>query len=194
MFCTYFCISNWHTLHCGFCVYIYTISVVIIQCGDNINHVSPWGDQYRRSVGFTFAIIKVPGFTIGLFSHSKYCAMCNWSNNWWWIHDEKSMFRVIFACGITWSHSFRVQLVSDLYRPNTKLSLNVYIYWYMLFSLIRPVGTSYNMKPMPMVFIFSVDRDSFSNIWNFDWYPCLVIKLDNATKYYIISVPSLVFH
>ena len=55
-------------------------------------------------------------------------------------------------------------------------------------------GTSYNMKPMPFILIFSAAPDSLSNMWNFYWYPCLVIKLDNAVKSDIIYISPPVIH
>ena len=130
MCCTGYCISKWHTQHCEFwlknyiinhlllpCfVYIYTMEVVSIQFGGKYHHGLSWGYQYKRSVGFTFATTQVPGCPIGLFSQSKYRAIWICSNNWWWRHDGKIIFRTVFACGITRSHSFRVQLVSYLYR------------------------------------------------------------------------------
>ena len=56
---------------------------------------------------------------------------------------------MIFACGRTWLHSFREHFFSDIHIINTKLSLNVIIYCYMLFDQIRLGGTSWNMKLMP---------------------------------------------
>ena len=47
---------------------------------------------------------------------------------------------------------------------------------------------------MPVVLIFSAARDSFSNMWNFYWNPCLVRKLDNIVKAYIISIPPPAIH
>ena len=85
--------------------------------------------------------------------------MWNWSNNWWWRHDRKSPFRVIFACGRTWYDSFKVQLVLDLHRPKEKLSLNVYTYFSMLFYQTRLGGTNWHVKPMPVILIFSATRD-----------------------------------
>ena len=60
--------------------------------------------------------------------------MWNWSNDWWQRRYRKGIFRVIVACDITWSQSFRVNFVSDLHRTNTKLALNVCIYCSVLFS------------------------------------------------------------
>ena len=117
--------------------------------------------------------IQVTGCPIGLFSQSNYRAMCNWLNNWWWRRYRYSMFRVIFACGITCSHSFMAHLVSDMHRPNQRLSSNVYIDYYILFSKIRLGGTNFHMKPMPEILLFSASRDWFYIMWNFDWNPCL---------------------
>ena len=55
-------------------------------------------------------------------------------------------------------------------------------------------GTSWNMKPMPMILLFSDARDLFSNMWNFDWNPCLIRKRANAVNDIVISVPPPVFH
>ena len=69
-------------------------------------------------MGFIFSTTQVPGYSIGLVSHSNYLAMWNWSNNCSWGHDRKSIFRVIFACRRTRYHILRVKLVSDMHRPN----------------------------------------------------------------------------
>ena len=140
------------------------------------HNILPWVNQYRQSVGLTFTATQVPGCPIGLVSHSYYCDMWNWSNNWWWRPYGKIIFRIIFAYGRIWYHSFRVQLVSDLHRTNTKQSLNVCIYFSALFSKISLVGTSWYMKPMPVMFLFSDTCDSLPNMCNFYWNPFLVRK------------------
>ena len=127
-------------------------------------------------MGFIFATTQFPGFPIGLFSQSKYRAMCNWPNNLWWRLDGQSIFRVIFDFGTTWYHSFRVQFVSDLIIPNTKRSLNVCIYYSVLSSKIRLGVTRWYMKPMPVILFFSAACDSLLDMWNFDCNPFLVRK------------------
>ena len=54
--------------------------------------------------------------------------------------------------------------------------------------------TSWLMKPMPVLLLFSATHDSFSNTWNFYWEPCLVGKLANVAKVYIIYIPPPVIH
>ena len=61
-------------------------------------------------------------------------------------------------------------------QTQQKQSLNVCIYCSMLSSKIILGGTSFYMKPMPVIFLFSTDCDPLSNTYNFDWNPCLVIK------------------
>ena len=162
--------------------------------GPIYHHESPWGDQYRQSVGFTFSTTQVPGSPIGLVSQSNYHATCNWLIDWWWGRDKQITFRVIFYHGRTWYNSFRVKLLSDLLILNTKWSSNVYISCSMLFSKIRMGGTSCHMKNMPVILLFSYDRDSLSNMWNLDWNPCMLIKWSNVMKAYTISVPTPVLH
>ena len=99
-----------------------------------------------------------------IFFTEKYRAMWNWSNHLWKKRDRKSIFRVLFAFGRTWYQSFRVQLVSDLIKPNTKLSSNVCIFCSMLSYKIRFGGTSWYMKPMPVFFPFSATRYSLYNM------------------------------
>ena len=55
-------------------------------------------------------------------------------------------------------------------------------------------GTSWHMKPMPVIFLFSDARALLFNMWNFYWKPCLVIKRANFVNAYIISVPPPVLH
>ena len=145
-------------------------------------------------MGFTFATTQVPVCLIWLFSKSNYRAMWNWSNNWWWSCDGQSIFRVIFACGITWYHILRVQLVSYLHITNTKRSLNIFISCSILFSKIRLVGTSWYMKPMPMIFLFSTTCDLLYNMWEFFWKPSMVRKWTNLIKSFTIYVPPSVIH
>ena len=64
----------------------------------------------------------------------------------------------------------------------------------MLFYKIRPGGTSWYMKPVPVIFLFSATHDSLYNMWNFYWNPCLVSKRANDTKDYTIYVPPSVLH
>ena len=64
----------------------------------------------------------------------------------------------------------------------------------MLFSQIGLGGVSWYMKPMPVVFLFSASRDSLSQMWKYYWNPCLVRKLANVVKAYIISTPTPVIH
>ena len=135
--------------------------------GKIYHHVSPWVNQYRQYVVFTFSTIQVPWYSFVLVSQSNYHAMYNWSNNCWWGHDGQSIFRVIFACGITGHHSFRVQLVSDVPRPKKNYHRMSTIPVLFQFLKISLVGTSQNMKPMPGIFLFSDARDSLSNMWIF---------------------------
>ena len=103
--------------------FIYTlVQLKLSTVGKIYHHVSPWVNQYRQYVVFTFSTIQVPWYSFVLVSQSNYHAMYNWSNNCWWGHDGQSIFRVIFACVITGHHSFRVQLVSDVPRPKKKIS------------------------------------------------------------------------
>ena len=51
--------------------------------GTIYHHLSPWGDQYRRYMGFTFTTTQVPGFKIGLVSQSNNGAVQNFSNKCW---------------------------------------------------------------------------------------------------------------
>ena len=120
--------------------------------------------------------------------------MWNWSNIWQWRGGGQIIFRVIFSCVRTWYYIFRVKLVSDLLRPNTKRSLNVCIYCSVLSSKIMLGGTSWYMKPMPVVFLFIATRDSFSNIWNYFWNPCLVRERASDTKAYKIYVSPPFLH
>ena len=115
--------------------------------------------------------------------------MCNWSHNWWWRRYVQRICRVIFSCGITWYHSFRVQFLSDLHITNKKWSCNVCISFSVIFYQIRLGGNSCNIKPMPVILVFSAAHYSFSNMWNFYWNPCLVRKLSDIMKAYTISVP-----
>ena len=46
----------------------------------------------------------------------------------------------------------------------------------MVYSKIFMGGTSWYMKPMPVIFLFSAACDSLSNMRNFDWNPCMVRK------------------
>ena len=55
-------------------------------------------------------------------------------------------------------------------------------------------GTSFHMKPMPVILLFSSTCYSLSNMWNFDCNPFLVIKWANIMKDYSISVPPPVLH
>ena len=162
--------------------------------GPIYNHGSPWGDQYRQSVGYPFPTTQVPGRSVGLVSQSNYCAIWNWSNKWWWRRDGQIIFRIIFACVRTWYHSFRVNLVSDLHIKNTKWSLNVCISCSELFYKIRLGGTNWHMKLIPVLLIFSSACDSLSNMWNFDCNPCLIRKLANVMNYYTIYAPTPVIH
>ena len=115
--------------------------------------------------------------------------MRNWSNNWWLRRNGQSILRVISACGRTWSHSFRVNVVPDLHVPNTESSLNVCISCSILFYQISLVWTILHMKPVPVVFLFSDARESLSNMWIFYWKSCLVRKWANVVKAYIIYIP-----
>ena len=45
----------------------------------------------------------------------------------------------------------------------------------MIFYKIMMEGTSWNMKPMPVIFLFSATRECFSSMWNFDLQSCLKI-------------------
>ena len=74
------------------------------------------------------------------------------------------------------SHSFRIQLVSNMHRTNKRLSQNIYISCSMLFSQIFTGGNSWHMKPMSVILLFSADCGLSSNMWNFYCNPCLVIK------------------
>ena len=46
----------------------------------------------------------------------------------------------------------------------------------MLIYQMKLGGTSWNMKPMPVIFLFSASRESLYQIWNYYWNPCLVRK------------------
>ena len=83
----------------------------------------------------------------------------------------------------------RVQLVSDMHRPNKKLSYNVCISCSILFYQISLVWTILHMKHVPVVFLFSDARESLSNMWIFYWKSCLVRKWANVVKAYIIYIP-----
>ena len=136
---------------------------------------------------------RFQGVLLG-FSHSNYRAMWNWWNNWWWRRDRKSIFKVIFACGRSWYHSFRVQLVSYLLRTNTKLSLNVYISCSILSSKISMGGTGWYIKPMRLIFLFSATCYSLSNMCTFNCNPFMVVKLSNVMDYYtIIVTPPFIY-
>ena len=134
MWCTGFCISKCHTWHfefwwkihcinhlfCPCFIYVYTVAVVIIQCEANITRWIAMGWPIQEVCGIY--IFNHTGSRVSnwISFQSNCCAMWNWSNNWWHRRGGKRIFRVIFACGGTWYHSLRVQLVSDLHRPNTK--------------------------------------------------------------------------
>ena len=64
----------------------------------------------------------------------------------------------------------------------------------MLFYQVIMGGTSWHMKLMPVIFLFSTARDSFYSLWGFYWNPCLVRNLANVVKAYIISIPPPVIH
>ena len=64
----------------------------------------------------------------------------------------------------------------------------------MLFSHIGLEVTSCNMKPMPMILIFSATRDRFYSTWNFHWDPCMVKKRADIIKDYMIYVAPPVLH
>ena len=64
----------------------------------------------------------------------------------------------------------------------------------MLIYQMKLGGTSWNMKPMPVIFLFSATRDLLYQTWNFYCNPCLVIKLANFVKAYIIYTPTPVIH
>ena len=202
MCCTGFSISKWHTwnyevwwkIHCikhllfPCFVYAYTVSVVILQCGYNISSCISVGWPIQAVCDF-YIFDHTGSRVSNWIFHSQSTVLCvNWSNNWWWRRDGKVIFRVMFACGRTSYHSFRVQLLSDLHIPNTKWSFNVCISCSMLSSQIRLGGTSWHMKPVPVILLFSSSRDSLSNMCNFDLNTFLVRKLDDFMKAYIISV------
>ena len=128
-----FFISKFHTWHCEVwwkihcinhlsfpCfVYVYTLTVVIIQCGANIPSWIAMGWPIQEVCGFYISTTQVPVCSIGLVSQSNYHAIWNWSKQWWRRHDGKVIFRVLFSFCRTWCHSFRVKLVSDLHRTST---------------------------------------------------------------------------
>ena len=64
----------------------------------------------------------------------------------------------------------------------------------MLFSQMSLGGTSWNMKNMPMIFLFSASRDSLYNMRNYYWKPFLVRKIADFMKAYIISILTPVIH
>ena len=71
------------------------------------------GDQYRRSVEFTYATTHICVCPFGLVSFSNYRYMWNWSNYWWWRRDRQIIFSVIVVWGRTFSHIYII-LVSLL--------------------------------------------------------------------------------
>ena len=62
--------------------------------------------------------------------------MWNWSRNWQQRRYGESIFSVLYACVRIWSQSFRLQLLSDMHRHKTKLSLNFCNSFFMLFAQI----------------------------------------------------------
>ena len=44
----------------------------------------------------------------------------------------------------------------------------------MLSYKINLEGTSGYMKHVSVIFLFSAARDSLSNMWNFNWNPCII--------------------
>ena len=44
----------------------------------------------------------------------------------------------------------------------------------MIFSQIKLGGTSWHMKPISVILLFSADLEILSNMWNFDCNTCLV--------------------
>ena len=120
--------------------------------------------------------------------------MWNCPNIWWKRRYRQSIFRVIFDCGRTWYQSSRVQLVQDLLIPNKIFLLHVCISFFMFSSKISLGKTSWYMIPMITIFLFGDPSDSFSNIWNFDWNPCLLQKWANLTKDFTISAPPPFIH
>ena len=187
----------WWEIHCikhflfPFFVYVYTVEVVVLICGAN---VAPWinmGWPIHAVCGFW--IFKPTGYRVSnwiIFTGKLMCYMELFKET----RDEQRIFMVIFACDKTCYNNFRVKLVSDLHRTNTKISLNVFILGYMLFSTINMVETICYMKPMPIDFLFIYAHDSLSNMWNFYCNPCLVIKWANFMKDYNIYVPTPVLH
>ena len=94
---------------CSYLVlFIYTLWRWEFSTAGNIyHHVSPWVEKYRQPEGYKFSATQVPGYPVGLVSHSDYRAIWNWSNYCWWGHYRQRIFRVIFACGRTGYHSIR---------------------------------------------------------------------------------------
>ena len=93
-----------------------------------------------------------------------------------WGNYGQSIFRVIFACGRTGNHYLRVQLVSDIHRPNKKSTYNILLSCSMVFDQISLGGISWHMKPVPVIFLFSASRESLSQTCNCYWNPFLVRK------------------
>ena len=137
-------------------------------------------------MGFDFLTTQVPGYPIGLVSQSKYCDMCNWSNNCLGVHYARLWHNRVphfqGTVGVRYAHT------------QQKLSYNVYIYCYMLFSRISLGETIWRMKPMPVIFLFSDSCESLSITWSFYWNPCMLRKLYNDVKAYIISISPPVIH
>ena len=76
-------------------LFIYTLWQWKFSTAGTIYHnILPWVNQYRKSVGFTFSTIQVPGYPIVLVSQSTYRAIWNWSNNCWWGYYRQIIFRV----------------------------------------------------------------------------------------------------
>ena len=55
-------------------------------------------------------------------------------------------------------------------------------------------GISWHIKTYSYDFFFNAARDSLSKMWDFYLNPCLVSKLANVVKYYIIYIPAPVIH
>ena len=68
---------------------------------------------------------------------------------------------------------------------------------YFLFYVIFPNKSGRNywyIKPMPVIFLFSAACNSLSNMWSFYCNSCMLRKLADSVKVYIISIPLPVIH
>ena len=133
MRCIFFCISKWHIWnsevwwknHCInhillYCfVYVYTVAVAIIQRGANIPSYIAMGWPIQEVNGFY--ILNHTGSMVSNFisftanNRAIYCLKKLVVEAWRTEHIYSD-----FDLCIIWYHRFRVHLVSDLHKTNTK--------------------------------------------------------------------------